>query len=94
MTYIAIDYDDTFTANPPFWRAVIALAHASGVTPIIVSCRDRTEEDIRDIAAATGLGRGRIYLTSRVAKKFYMEMLGIQVAWWCDDNPAAIADGV
>jgi hydroxymethylpyrimidine pyrophosphatase-like HAD family hydrolase len=92
MTF-ALDFDDTFTADPPCFAALIELAKQHGHKVLIVTARHRTEENIREIMEATELSRGSIYLTSLQPKMWYMQEQGVHIDVWIDDNPNAVVNG-
>ncbi len=84
---IAIDYDDTFTADPMVWRKVITILQMSGHEVICVSSRFDTFENKREIVAATGL---KVVLCGHNAKIDIVRKAGLLVDIWIDDQPYMI----
>ena len=80
---IALDYDGTYTAHPPLWKAFVYIAKALGIEVLIVTKR-YDHEPIEDRPPAM------IYYTGRKAKRAFMESQGIRVNIWIDDDPIAI----
>lgn len=93
---ISVDYDGTFTADPIGMSAVIRSLRQRGHRVIIVTAREKTEDNFDEIESALksyGAGATAIYMTSSQAKRSYMENLGIIVNVWIDDNPQAVVSG-
>lgn len=106
---IALDFDDTFTADEPFWKAFIERTEAAGHKVWIVTCRFCTDEMRADlygidedriptlmpsaIIERTGLPVWRHKFTGMSAKRFYMEMSGIKIDIWIDDTPECVEHG-
>ena len=83
---IALDFDDTYTRDPITWDEFILLMQDNGHTVICVTMR--TEAEGQQVRENLGeLLGGRIFFTSRQAKKPFMEKLGININVWIDDNP-------
>ena len=78
---IAIDYDHTFTEDPPLWRGFIRRAQASGHEVICVTMRHETEAIEMPVP---------VFYTGRKAKKPHMDALGHDIDIWIDDTPAWI----
>lgn len=86
---IAIDYDDTFTADPPMWRRVIAIWQECGHRVICVSARRNTLDHRRELEA--GLPEGvPILLSYDTPKRQYAKQHGYRPDIWVDDMPEAI----
>lgn len=87
---IALDFDNTYTLDPPTWDDFIRLMYDSGHVVKIVTVRheywdahpllDRLEEEF-------GV---RVYYTDGRAKKEYMEGRDIKIDVWIDDRPQTI----
>lgn len=90
---ISLDYDDTFTSHPFFWKLFIAMAAAIGHRVFIVSCRAVTAENFSDIEAATGLPKPRIVLTEYMSKRRVCEARGLKIDIWIDDTPDSVENG-
>lgn len=76
---IALDYDGTFTADPPLWRNFIALCQRRGHKVVCVTMRYERE-------AVDNMPAPVIY-TGRKAKIPFMQALGRHVDIWIDDMP-------
>lgn len=74
---IALDYDDTYTRDPPMWDRFIRLAIASGHGDV--------RESIGRLCA--------VYCTGRRAKLEYMTEVGRIPDVWIDDSPMFITQG-
>lgn len=92
---IAIDFDNTFTADQAFWAHVIEHAKKCGHRPIIVTARRNTEENIELINRQLDLFccQCPVYLTGLRSKIAFMEERGIAVDFWCDDDPKTLVHG-
>lgn len=98
---IAIDFDDTITADPLMFKFIIAAIKASGHIPFIVTYREDSEgdrfyndkvynnKDVEQFAKETEL---TVYYTSKVQKREYMASLGVFPDIWMDDKPEAICN--
>jgi hypothetical protein len=71
---IALDYDGTYTADPPLWDAFIQSAQARGHTVKIVTMRFASEEIVNPPV--------EVIYTSRNAKSAYLKP-----DIWIDDSP-------
>jgi len=76
---LIIDFDDTLTALPAFWRDVIGLARTYGQRVVCMTQRNQSEHDVDDIdewLADNGFG-GKftlaVYFTSGESKIMYIE---------------------
>lgn len=85
---IAIDYDDTYTADPKMWDAVIDKMFMYNHTVFIVTLRH--EHEMMDIRAPLMLLVDDIFATGRKAKKPFVEAKGHKVDIWIDDHPEYI----
>lgn len=88
ILHIAMDFDDTFTADVEAFLGVIATLERFGHRVYIVTARGR--EDIDEISRATGLSKGRIYCTGGSAKKWFMNRTDVEIDIWIDDQPEMI----
>ena len=82
---IAIDWDNTISADKEFFLKLIKDFQAAGYTPFVCTLRapDRDNiREIRDILEETNIA---IYLTDGKPKRKYMKKLGIKVNLWIDD---------
>lgn len=81
---IALDYDDTFTADPEMWLDFMIYAENHGHTIIIVTWRsDKTPvENIPN--------RIKICYTNHQQKRQWCKIRGIEPTIWIDDKPEGI----
>ena len=86
---IAIDYDDTFTADPQLWRHVIGCIESSGHRVVCVSARLNSRGNQRELGAALP-SSVEIFLSYDKPKRQYMQSKGVEVDIWIDDMPEAI----
>ena len=82
---IALDHDDTYDRDPPFWDQVIAAAARCGHTVIVVTMR---HEHARPVIPAWP--DMPIFCTGREPKVRHRRGSGIEVDIWIDDAPAAL----
>lgn len=84
---IALDYDQTYTADPSLWRNFIAMAMGNNHDVRIVTHRHEELDKIEDTPFDI-----KIIYTDGVAKKWYCEHRGD--LWtpdvWIDDKPRGI----
>lgn len=90
MSVIALDYDETYTADPLFWREFMSSARERGHNVFICTYRDdrfdRTDE--LDFLEQDDFD---VVYTRGVAKRFWCEQFGPgKVDVWIDDEPEAI----
>ena len=92
---IAIDFDDTFTADPELWAKFIADARERGHSVVMVTARRDTtenEEVIAEWTAKVGVELEVIF-TSLASKLATAERRGIKFDVWIDDDPKAVVHG-
>lgn len=87
---IALDYDDTYTADPEFWDDFIQAARKSGHRVWIVTCRRDKDENREDIGKPGGC---LVIYTNLGSKRDHMERLGLRVDVWIDDMVESIIYG-
>lgn len=85
---ISIDYDDTYTADPEFWDAVIAKGRECGHRFICVTCRRDTEENREEVQAGDLLV---VFSNLGPKEKAVNEWAKPDI--WIDDNPRTITEG-
>ncbi len=78
---LALDYDDTYTADSVLFDIFVNLARAKGYEIHIVTMR----HDSEPITLSCEVDQ--IHYTDRKAKKAYMESKGLLVDIWIDDRP-------
>lgn len=91
---IAIDFDQTYTADRPMWDNIIRVMKSCGHTVYCVTCRDEWDTG----SEQNGIPRiakyvDEIFMTNGQAKIPFMEEKGYHVDVWIDDTPATITGG-
>lgn len=86
---IGLDYDDTITLDPPFWRDFIALAKAYGHEVVCVSLRFNTLENSREVNETLG-HKIPVVLCDHEYKEEKAEKKGLKIDVWIDDLPETI----
>lgn len=88
---IALDYDNTFSADRDLWRQFIRLAQSRGHRVIGVS--GRHDEPLHREALAADFPAGlEVILCNHCTKRPIVEALGIKVDIWIDDYPEGIVE--
>ena len=80
----AIDYDKTYDQTPELWDMFIEQAKKDGHRPLIVTMRDRENED--DIIKHS-IPCEIIYTALQPKLSYLAQNYGIYNAIWIDDNP-------
>jgi hypothetical protein len=83
---IALDFDDTYTADPWLWNRFIADAQSRGHVVVVVT--SRKDEDLDEIREA--LPQLEIVNTSGYLKKPAAQQAGFDIDIWIDDMPGII----
>jgi hypothetical protein len=83
---IAIDFDNTWTADVALWQQFADDAKKRGHDVIIVTARNGWSEDME----RRFIGEVHIFFTYGKLKRPFMERLGIAVDIWIDDMPGTI----
>lgn len=86
---IALDYDQTYTADPAFWEKFIDLAREHGHKVWVFTCRRDTYENREIVAVPSCL----TFFTNLGSKKDFAEKAGMKVDVWIDDDPSCILYG-
>jgi hypothetical protein len=81
---IALDYDNTYALDKPFWDQFIKQAHEAGHHVICITLRFPSAP-IDDMPC-------RVFYTSHQAKKPFAASQNIAVDIWIDDTPELITD--
>jgi pyridoxine 5'-phosphate synthase PdxJ len=92
---IAIDFDDTLTADPVMFRTLIAVTQSFGHRVICVTARRDTEENrecLSDWMKEHGIDL-YTHFTSLASKVDHMQRIGVKVDIWIDDDPRKCALG-
>ena len=92
---IAIDFDDTFTADPVLWSAFIKSAKARGHKPMCVTGRRNSEENIDLINAEFDRWDCQmpVFFCNLSSKVDTMERHGVKIDVWIDDAPLTLVHG-
>lgn len=92
MKTICIDFDDTYTADPPLWDRIIPIMRQHGW--VIICATMRYKEEGKYVEESIGKLVDHVFYTGRQAKKTYLTELGVKVDIWIDDRPEWLfADG-
>ncbi len=83
--YIAIDWDNTLSADTEFFLMLIKKFQQLGFTPFVCSLRAPDKDNIIEIKSVLEQTNIAIYLTDGKPKRRYMKKLGIKVHIWIDD---------
>ena len=89
MIYIAIDYDDTFTADPDLWRTFIVAAISRGHSVVCITARRKTLENQQEIAREMP-DEVDVHFSYDEPKAAYAKRNGVPVDVWIDDSPGWI----
>ena len=88
---IALDYDETFTADPEFWSSFVGDAMARDHEVRFVTYRSSADsadaENNHDIESSAEELDIRIHYTSGKNKHQYCNEIGFKVHIWIDDMP-------
>jgi hypothetical protein len=92
---IAIDFDDTLTADAVLWIAFVGVAKALGHRVVCVTARRPTEENEEIIAEWMRDNRIElsVYFSALGSKVDFMARHGHKVDIWIDDDPKRCALG-
>ena len=85
----SLDFDDTFTADPELWTHFINKAQVLGHSVYIVTARDNSESNLREIKNAVGSGVP-VIMTGNQQKRSHCIENDIEIDIWIDDYPEAI----
>lgn len=89
---IAVDFDNTYTADPMLWDAFIKNALSRGHTVYCVSARSEKEMTKPRKTIGLLIGEKNCIGTCFKPKKEFMRSLNIYVNIWIDDSPEMIVD--
>jgi len=90
---IAIDYDDTFSADPEMWILVIQTWKDYGYQVICVTARKPTFENRKELSDALP-DDIPLLLAYDEPKRQFAEKQGFKVDIWVDDTPEAITQEI
>ena len=83
--YIAIDWDNTISADQDYFIKLILELKKAGYTPFVCTLRAPDKENIKEIRGILEVANIAIYLTDGKPKRRFMRSLGIKVHLWIDD---------
>ncbi len=92
---IAIDFDNTLTADPKLWGNFIASAKTSGHRVICITARRDTDENREELQAYLehwGLALPTFY-TGLSSKIHWAKKNDIKIDIWIDDDPTTLVNG-
>lgn len=89
---IALDFDDTYTADPELWGYFINKAQILGHTVICVTARLNEECQHQELKRALPGGISVIFCGSKPKRKHALEEHGIAIDIWLDDYPEGIGN--
>jgi hypothetical protein len=84
MKVIAIDYDNTYTADPPLWDMFVDAAKKRGHLVVCVTYRDAKLHPGANIPGV------ETFYTSAAPKAEFMAREGLAPSIWIDDAPHTI----
>lgn len=90
---LALDFDNTYTANIPFWRAFIELAQNYGATVAIVTMRSKELDYDSEFNFLKDFYKVETIFCDGEAKKKVCEEAGYDVDIWIDDYPEGVTMG-
>ncbi|MCF6194520.1 MAG: hypothetical protein L3J46_09350 [Kangiellaceae bacterium] len=83
--FIAIDWDNTISADQQYFLQLIRKFQNAGYTPFVCSLRAPDIESIEEIKKVLEETNIAIYLTDGKPKRRFMKKLGVKVHLWIDD---------
>lgn len=83
--HVAIDWDNTISADKNFFKKLIKKLQAAGYDPFVCTLRAPNKENIEEICTILDKSNIPIYLTDGRPKRKYMKSLGVNVHLWIDD---------
>lgn len=92
---IAIDYDDTLTADAQLWMKFIETAKSLGHRCICITARRDTPDNNESIERWMSMHGVElpVYYTGLSSKVEYAKRIGLKVDIWVDDDPKRCALG-
>ncbi len=83
--HIAVDWDNTISADQEFFKCLIQQFQSAGYSPFICTLRAPDRENLREIIGVLEELTIPIYLTDGKPKRKFMKDLGVKVHLWIDD---------
>lgn len=83
----SLDFDGTYTADPIMWEKWIDMVTSMGHEVYCVSFRPhRRMQKVYDSVGRV-IGQERCISTNGIAKKKYVDSIGLKIDIWIDDTP-------
>ena len=82
---VALDFDCTITADPTFFKHLIAAYRAAAWEPLVCSLRCNDADGITEIRETLKDDSVPIYTTDGQLKRAYLYEQGIDIGLWIDD---------
>jgi hypothetical protein len=89
---IAIDFDNTITEDPDFYKELITLYRHDGWNPVICTLREDTPDDREEMARKLPDNDISLYFTNGESKQAFMQQKGLDVCLWIDDYFPSISE--
>ena len=91
---VAIDFDQTYTADREMWESVMETIKSHGHDIYCVTCREEWDTGSKQ----NGIPRimpyvDKVFFTNGMAKIPFMQEIGYHVDIWIDDCPATVTGG-
>jgi len=83
--HVAIDWDNTISANKDLFLSLIKILQQAGFSPFVCTLRAPDKENIKEIKDVLEETNIEIYFTDGKPKRKYMKKLGVKVHLWIDD---------
>jgi len=83
--FVAVDWDNTISADQDFFIQLIKKLQDAGYTPFVCTLRAPDKENITEIKSILEETNIAIYLTDGKPKRRFMKKLGVKVHLWIDD---------
>ena len=92
---IAIDFDDTLTADSQLWLEFIESANALGHRCICITARRQTEDNVESIENWMTMHGVHlpVVFTGLASKVEHAKKMGLKIDIWIDDDPKRCALG-
>lgn len=93
---IGLDFDNTITANPEYFKSLVEMTIEHGVSIVIVTARRDTPENretVKEFLAEHGFPKITAFYTNLRSKIKYMDEAGLHVDIWIEDDPLTCALG-
>jgi hypothetical protein len=93
----SLDFDNTFTEDPVFWKWFILKATTRGHKVFCVTARTEEQRNIDEVEDSFGSSLELIedvVFCNHLPKKDIVDKLGINIDVWIDDKPETIILGL